>query len=512
LHGIIKKKINIFRIHLVVWPIEIIHINKNQKEMANYTRLITGALCCSTLGLISGCDQEKSGREGAPNIIVIFTDDMGYGDMGIYGHPTIRTPNLDQMAVEGQKWTSFYTAASVCTPSRAGLLTGRLPVRSGMCSDGRRVLFPDSKGGLPQSEITIAKALKNNGYRTAAIGKWHLGHLQEFLPTSHGFDSYFGIPYSNDMDKVEPTDHFTLAEIERFEAYNVPLMRNAEIIERPADQRTITKRYTEETVAKIQEFRNEPFFIYLAHSLPHIPLFRDEAFKDVSVAGFYGDVIEEIDWSVGQILQALKNAGIAENTLVIFTSDNGPWHTFRTHGGTAGLLRGAKGGTFEGGMRVPAIFWWPAKIKPGVVMDMATTMDLMPTICRISGSPLPDDRIYDGYDLIPLLTGTGKSGRESVLYYRGQKVYAARKGDFKAHFITQNEYGSQTAHPITVPPIELQNQPTTHEPPLLYNVSIDPSEKYNIADQHPEVIAEIRKMVEEHLAGVIPVENQLERR
>jgi len=478
--------------------------------MANYAKWVTGALCCAALGSCSGDKSGNTSNEKLPNVIIIFADDLGYGDLGIYGHPTISTPNLDRMATEGQKWTSFYTAASVCTPSRAGLLTGRLPIRSGMCSDGRRVLFPDSKGGLPQSEITIATALKNNGYRTAAIGKWHLGHMPEFLPTSHGFDSYFGIPYSNDMDKIDPADHFTLAENERFEAYNVPLMRDTEIVERPADQRTITKRYTEEAVTKIKAYKNEPFFIYLAHSLPHIPLFRDEAFKDVSLAGLYGDVIEEIDWSTGQILQALKNEGIAENTLVIFTSDNGPWHTFREHGGTAGLLRGAKGGTFEGGMRVPAIFWWPANIKPGVVMDMASTLDLMPTICKISGTPLPSDRIYDGYDLTPLLKGTGKSGRESVLYYRGQKVYAARKGDFKAHFITQNEYGSQTAHPITVPAIDLQNQPTIQDPPLLYNLSIDPSEKFNIADKHPEIIEEIRKMVDQHLAGIEPVANQLE--
>ena len=446
-----------------------------------------------------------------PNFIVIFADDLGYGDLGIFGHPTIKTPNLDKMAVEGQKWTNFYVAAPVCTPSRAGLLTGRLPIRSGMCSDNRRVLFPDSNGGLPQSEITIAKVLKDNGYQTAAIGKWHLGHKSPYLPTDHGFDSYFGIPYSNDMDKVEKTDHFTLAENERYQAYNVPLMRDKEIIERPADQRTITKRYTEEAVAKIKAMKDKPFFIYLAHSLPHIPLFRSEEFKDVSKAGFYGDVIEEIDWSVGKILQALKEEGLDENTLVVFTSDNGPWHVFKTHGGTAGLLRGAKGGTFEGGMREPTVFRWSGKLKSGVVMDMATTMDLLPTFCNLSGTKLPSDRVYDGYDISPLLFGTGKSPRNVVYYYRGEQVYAIRKGDYKAHFITQNEYGSQTAHPITNPPTEVKNTPTIEDPPLLYNVSIDPSEKLNIAEEHPEVIAEIRKLLKEHLAGLEKVENQLEK-
>jgi arylsulfatase A-like enzyme len=314
------------------------------------------------------------------------------------------------------------------------------------------------------------------------------------------------------MDKVEQTDHFTLAENERYQAYNVPLLRDNKEVERPVDQRTITKRYTEETVEKIKSLKGDsPFFIYLAHSLPHIPLFRSEEFKDVSLGGIYGDVIEEIDWSVGRILETLKEEGLAENTLVVFTSDNGPWHTFKTHGGTAGLLRGAKGGTFEGGMREPTIFWWPGKIKPAVVRDMGTTMDLLPTFCALSGTVLADDRVYDGYDISPLLMGTGKSGRETVFYYRGEQVYALRKGDFKAHFIVQLEYGNPTAHPITNPSIELKNSATILDQPLLYNVNVDPGERFNIADDHPEVIAEIRKILEEHKAGVVPVENQLEK-
>lgn len=452
-------------------------------------------------------------KEDSPNIIVIFADDLGYGDLGIFGHPTILTPNLDKMAIEGQKWTSFYVAASVCTPSRAGLLTGRLPIRSGMCSDKRRVLFPDSNGGLPQTEVTIARALKGNGYQTAAIGKWHLGHQSPYLPTDHGFDSYFGIPYSNDMDKVEATDHYTLAENERYQAYNVPILRDDKEVERPADQRTITKRYTEEAVEKIRSLKDQgPFFIYLAHSLPHIPLFRSDEFKDVSKGGIYGDVIEEIDWSVGQILETLKLEGIAENTLVVFTSDNGPWHTFKTHGGTAGLLRGAKGGTFEGGMRVPAIFWWPGKIQPAVVTEMGTTMDLLPTISALTNTKLLDDREYDGYDITPLLMGTGIGERETVFYYRGQQVYAIRKGDYKVHFITQLEWGnSKTAHPYTDPEIEIKNSPTVMDQPLLYNVSIDPGERFNIAVNHPEIIAEIRKVLVAHIAGIVPVENQLEK-
>ena len=306
---------------------------------------------------------------------------MGYGDLGVFGHPTIKTPHLDKMAFEGAEvgptfmWLHRFVRQVVQDCLQEGCLFA-----SGMCSDKRRVLFPDSNGGLPQNEITIARALKENGYHTAAIGKWHLGHKSPYLPTDHGFDSYFGIPYSNDMDKVEKTSHFTLAENERYQAYNVPLMRDKEIIERPADQRTITKRYTEEAVSKIKNLKDGPFFIYLAHSLPHIPLFRSKEFKDTSLAGFYGDVIEEIDWSVGRILKTLKEEGVAENTLVVFTSDNGPWHIFKTHGGSAGLLRGAKGGTFEGGMREPTVFWWPGHIKTGVVTDMGTTMDLLPCL------------------------------------------------------------------------------------------------------------------------------------
>jgi arylsulfatase A-like enzyme len=307
------------------------------------------------------------------------------------------------------------------------------------------------------------------------------------------------------------SSQINLAEEENFHAYNVPILSDDKIVERPADQRTITKRYTEEAMAKIKSFKSGPFFIYLAHSLPHIPLFRSEEFKDVSLAGFYGDVIEEIDWSVGQILKTLKEEGLDENTLVVFTSDNGPWHIFKTHGGSAGLFRGAKGGTFEGGMREPTVFRWPGKLKEGVVMDMATTMDLLPTFCKLSGTKLPGDRVYDGYDISPLLLGTGKSERDVVFYYRGQQVYAIRKGDYKAHFITQNEYGSQTAHSITDPPTEILNTPTVHETPLLYNVNIDPSEKFNIAEQYPKVIAEIRKVLEEHLAGIEQVENQLEK-
>jgi len=444
------------------------------------------------------CDPgSDSSVSNSPNFVIIFADDMGYGDLGAFGHPTIRTPNLDRMATEGQKWTSFYAAAPVCTPSRAGLLTGRLPVRTGMCSKKKRVLFPDSKGGLPAGEITIASALKIAGYATACIGKWHLGHLPPHRPNDHRFDHYFGIPYSNDMDRVDDPDYMTVMTIPRIECFNVPLMLDSAVVERPADQNTITRRYTLEAVDFIEQNRENPFFLYLAHSMPHVPLFRSKEFENMSLRGIYGDVIEELDWSVGKVLDALKRNHLENNTLVLFTSDNGPWLIFDEHGGSAGLLRGGKGGTFEGGMREPAIFWWPGKVKPGVVVDMGSTLDLLPTFCSLAGVSLPDDRIYDGYDISSVLKGDDESPRDVIFYYRDTDVFAVRKGAFKAHFFTQSEYGDDDRKP--------------QDPPLLYNLNVDPSEKYNIADQHPEVIAEIREILEAHQETVVPVENQLEK-
>ena len=434
-----------------------------------------------------------------PNFVVIFVDDMGYGDLSCFGNPTIKTPIIDQMAANGQKWTNFYVAAPVCTPSRAGLMTGRLPIRSGMCSDRRWVLFPDSGGGLPASEITIADALKQLGYQTAAIGKWHLGFLPQFLPTHHGFDSYFGIPYSNDMDRVDKkTDYFKLAEAERFQAYNVPLMRDEKIVERPTDQRTITKRYTEEAVKKIHQLKDGPFFIYLAHNLPHIPLFRSTAFKHSSTNGIYGDVVQEIDWSVGQILQALQETGLTEKTLVVFTSDNGPWLKFKTHGGSAGLLRDGKGSTWEGGMREPTVISWPGKLKPGIVHELGSTLDLLPTFVSLAGGEIATDRTYDGYDLSDFLLGkSDTSPRKEMYYYHGQKLFAVRKGSYKAHFHTKTSY-------------VMQKMAITHKPPLLYNLDDDPSEKYDIAKQHPDIVAQLTQLAKKHTAGIKPVVNQLE--
>ncbi len=433
--------------------------------------------------------QSQDPQQNSPNFIIIFADDLGYGDLGVYGHPTIKTPNLDRMAYEGQKWTNFYVGASVCTPSRAALLTGRLPIRSGMCSNKSRVLFPDSKNGLPASEITLAEQLKKAGYSTAAIGKWHLGHKEEFLPTNHGFDYYFGIPYSNDMDHVGKTDYKENAKIGpeaiKTEDFNVPLLRNTSIIERPANQNTITKRYAEEAISFIKKNKGQPFFVYLAHNLPHIPLFASKEFLGKSERGLYGDVLEEIDDGVGKIISTLKEEGLAENTIVVFTSDNGPWLPFNTHGGSAGLLRAGKGSTWEGGMREPGIFWGPGKIKPGVVSDIGSTMDLFATFSKMAGTELPNDRILDSHDLAPVLLKGEESPRKSIIYYRGNEIYAVRLGDYKAHFITQGVYGQF-------------GERKEHSPPILYNLGHDPSEQFDVAERHPEVIEQINVLVKEH--------------
>lgn len=454
---------------------------------------------CLTLMLVltAGIGQLPA-AERAPNIIVIFADDLGYGDLSCYGHPTIRTPHLDRMAAEGIRFTQFYSAASVCTPSRAALMTGRLPIRTGMCSDKRRVLFPDSGGGIQDSELVLAEALKTRGYATACFGKWHLGHLPRFLPTSHGFDEYFGIPYSNDMDRVADSPRGRAVFWEpRIEYWNVPLMRNLEVAEQPADQTTITRRYAEHAVRFIHEHQSEPFFIYLPHSLPHVPLFRSPEFAGKSRRGLFGDVVEEIDWTVGQILDTLRELKIDEHTLVFFTSDNGPWLIFDDHGGSAGLLKDGKGCTWEGGMREPAIAWWPSRIPGGQVShELGSTMDIYTTALTLAGVALPDDRIIDGQDLSPVLFGNGPSPRKHVLYYRGTRLMAVRLGPWKAHFITQSAYGG--------------GAPETHDPPLLYHLEHDPSERVNRASEHPDVLNQINALVEKHRSSLVAPPSQLE--
>jgi arylsulfatase A-like enzyme len=469
-----------------------------------YVSICIFLILLSTLSCES--TSEKS-SDSKTNFIIIFADDLGYGDLSSFGHPTIKTPNLDRMVAEGQKWTNFYAGASVCTPSRAALLTGRLPIRSGMSSNKQRVLFPDSHHGLPSQEITLAEQLKIANYTTACIGKWHLGHKEAYLPLQHGFDYYFGIPYSNDMDipdaiLKEKGGYWEVVSDPKnnlIENFQVPLIQNNTEIERPANQNNITQRYSDETVKFIKSNKDKPFFIYLAHNLPHIPLFASEEALGKSSRGIYGDVVEEIDHGIGKIIQALKEEGLDKNTLVVFTSDNGPWTAFNDQGGSAGLLRAGKGTTWEGGMREPTVFWAPGKIAPGIVDQLGSTLDLFHTFSTLAGVPLPDDRILDSYDLSPLLFENQNAKRNQFFYYRGTDLYAVRLGDFKAHYITQGEYGLYGGKEI-------------HNPPLLYNLNHDPSEEYNIADQHPEVLEAMNELVAAHQEKMVMGEDQLKDR
>ena len=432
-----------------------------------------------------------------PNLVVILADDLGYGDLGCYGHPTIRTPHLDQMAREGMRFTQFYSAAEVCTPSRAALLTGRFPPRSGMCSNKRRVAFPNTTGGLPDSEMTIAELLKPKGYATACFGKWHLGHRPAYLPLKHGFDEYFGLPYSNDMDRVASAPMGRAAFLDpKTEFWNVPLLRGTEVIERPADQHTLTHRYTDEAIRFIRDHKEGPFFVYLPHTMPHVPLFASSEFAGKSPRKLYGDVVEELDANVGRLLQALRDEKLAERTLVVFTSDNGPWLTQGVQGGSAGLLKDGKGSTWEGGMRVPGLAWMPGWIPAGSVSrELASTLDLLPTAAALAGVAVPKDRPLDGYDISPALAG-GKSPRQEMFYYRGFELMAARLGPWKAHFQTQTGYGQAMAE--------------KHDPPLLFNLDVDPSERFNVSAANPDVVKDIEALIAKHRAGMQPSPSQLE--
>ncbi len=434
-----------------------------------------------------------------PNIVIILADDMGYGDLACYGHPSIRTPNLDRMAAEGMRFTDFYVAAAVCTPSRAALLTGRLPIRSGMAgSTTNSVLMPDSAGGLPTNEITIAAALKAKGYATACVGKWHLGHQPEFLPTHHGFDSFFGVRFANNMEPA-PEAHRPKQALGNLnpkrEWWHMALLRGTEIIEPDTDPTALTARYTDEAVRFIKQNKRHPFFLYLAHTYPHAPLFASEKFRQQSPRGLYGDTVEELDWSVGRVLDTLRQEGLGKNTLVFFTSDNGPGLNLKQAGGSAGLLRGGKGSTWEGGLREPAIAWWPGKIQSGVVNhELVSAMDLFNTSLALAGLPVPSDRAIDGVDLTPVLRGTGRSQRELVFYYHRDQLCAVRKGPFKLH--------------LTQPIGEAPETPLTHPPPFLFQIENDPAERFDVAGEHPEVLADLLRAVDKHKQNLIPGKSQ----
>lgn len=430
------------------------------------------------------------------NVILIFADDLGYGDLGCYGAEKIRTPHLDRMAAEGVRFTDFYSAAEVCTPSRAALLTGRYPLRSGMCGDIERVLFPNSKGGLPSNEITMAEALRGAGYATMHLGKWHLGIHEGSRPLEQGFDHSFGLPYSNDMDaRPGLPKGSTSSETPPADGWNVALMRDGKVVEQPADQTTLTKRYTEEAVKFIGEHKKQPFFLYLAHTFPHVPLFASADFKGKSKAGIYGDAVEELDWSVGKILDTLRNEKLEKNTLVIFTSDNGPWLIMGERGGSAGPLRDGKGSTWDGGMRVPCLAWMPGRIKPTVSTQLVHAMDWFPTALSLANVDPPQGLVIDGVDLTSVLFANATLPERPYFFYRGPHLFACRMGQWKAHFHTQGGYGGRPKQ--------------SHQPPLLYDLMNDPGEKTDVAAAHPELLDKIVSAVKAHQAAMVPGKKQL---
>jgi arylsulfatase A-like enzyme len=412
--------------------------------------------------LSSSCNQNDRNQDvgfenNNPNIVIIYCDDLGYGDLGCFGATDIRTPNIDAIAEQGIKFNEFYSASPICSPSRAGLMTGRLPQRMGV----HGVFFPESYTGMPVEEITMADVLKKHGYTTGIVGKWHLGHMHQFLPLQRGFDEYFGIPYSNDMESVVYMD-------------------GNEVVEYNPDQTYTTKTYTEKAVDFIERHKNEPFFLYLAHSMPHVPIYASEDFLGTSERGLYGDVIQELDWSVGQLMKTLEENGLKENTLLVFSSDNGPWLVMREHGGSAGILREGKQYTFEGGMRVPTLAMWPAKIEGGRVYDnMALMVDWFPTISDIVGEELRDDREYDGESILPVLEGTDDRKGDQYLYFDNQNLQCYRHGNWKvkiefkgSDYVTWKKY---------VPP----------HPTLLINLKEDPGEQINLAEVYPDKLKQM---------------------
>lgn len=397
-----------------------------------------------------------------PNIVVILADDLGYGDIGTFGATDIRTPNIDGLAANGIKLTSFYSTSPVCSPTRAALITGRYPRRLGI----DHVFFPESFTGIPSDEVTIAEALKGNGYRTAIFGKWHLGHHRQFLPLQNGFDEYYGIPYSNDM-------------------MGVVYLRGNDVDSIKVNQKYITQTYTKEAVRFIDQNKDKPFFLYITHNMPHVPIYASPKFEGKSKRGLYGDVIEELDWSVGEVVKALKKNGLEENTLVVFTSDNGPWLIFDVEGGSAGPLRQGKGTTFEGGQRVPAVAYWPGKIKPGTVYDdLASQLDLYPTIIGLTGSrKTQTSKPLDGEDISQVLFGTGRRKGDEFAYYSNGIIEAYRKGDWKIR-LPQKDVKAGNA--VIVPAADT----------LLFNLKNDIGEQHNLLKSNPAKAKELLASLE----------------
>ncbi len=432
--------------------------------------LLLGALCC----LLFGC-AEKSERP--PNFVIIFIDDLGYADIGPFGSTLNRTPHLDRMAAEGMKLTDFYVASSVCTPSRAALMTGCYPQRVDMehnalpGSGNNLVLFPGDPKGLNPSEITIAEILKEAGYATAIVGKWHLGDQKQWLPTHHGFNSYFGIPYSNDMGVGNTRRNYP----------PLPVIEELDVIEEEPDQGYLTKRYTEKSLEFIEANKDTPFFLYLPHIMVHLPRFASPAFKGKSNNGLYGDIVEELDWSVGQVLDKLCELDIDENTVVLFFSDNGGTRSTDTYKVSNLPLRGGKASMWEGGFRVCSLAWSPGRIPAGSSSsELTTSMDLLPTFAHLSGAKVPDDRIIDGKDISSILKGepNAKTPHEAFFYRRGNMFYAVRSGDWKL-FVQDYTKGNNTLPAGS-----------------LFNLKEDIGETTDVSKNNPEVVARLNVLAE----------------
>lgn len=402
-----------------------------------------------------------------PNIILIFADDLGYGDLGSYGSRLNRTPNLDKLANGGVRFTDCYSAANVCSPSRAALLTGRYPIRSGIVN----VLHPWQTTGIDSSEVTMPEMLRDAGYATGMVGKWHLGHHKEHLPLQHGFQEYFGIPYSNDM---KPCIY----------------VRGNEVESTDVDQTQLTKTYTREALRFIEGERDHPFFLYLAHTMPHVPLFASDQFKDKSKNGLYGDVIEELDWSVGEIIKKLQELKLDENTLIVFSSDNGPWLTQGPNGGSANPLFQGKMTTWEGGQRVPAIVYWKGKIKPMTYTGMITLMDWFPTFMQLARAKLPDNRILDGSDLSDVILKKGQRANEEFFFFQGARISACRSGDFKLILPDGLRKGNQY-----VPDVAAHDT-------LLFNLRKDIGETTNLVKSNPEKVDQMSYNLDEFRVSI----------
>ena len=456
-------------------------------------------LAASVLAL-SSCNTSKKNENAKPNVVIIFTDDQGYQDLGCYGSPKIKTPYIDQMAAEGIRFTDFYVSSSVCSPSRASLLTGKLPAHNGVGG----VFFPRNNG-MASEQITIAEVLKTAGYRTACYGKWHLGDTDGHLPTDQGFDEYFGIPYSNDMyiaphhtfaANVTFTDGYTLEKAKADQAFieehwkdrqkiaeaglrvKSPLFEGKEIIEYPCNQATLTRRFFDRSIEFIKQSKNEPFFLYITPAMPHIPLYASEQFKGTSERGLYGDVIEEIDWNTGRLLQFLKDKGLDKNTMVIFSSDNGPWLGYKDHAGSAEPLRDGKFTNYEGGVRVPCVMRWPEKWQNGLVSnEIASTMDLLPTIAAYCGTDLPMENL-DGMDISDHLENGSDINRDTYIHSRDKNIFGIRKGSWKympqggARFINDDSG------------------------PELYDLSKDISEQQNLVESRPDIAKKLQQEID----------------